>query len=104
MLLSGFFYLVAGLVLRMQKRPALWNRYLLLGGVLGFGILAKEAMLPIGVLVLASTVLVVENWCPALKMAASSAALMFVIGCLYFVPLSLQRGHFFVDFPSWELR
>jgi hypothetical protein len=93
MLLSGFFYLAAGLVLRMQKRPARWSSYLALGAVLGVGILAKEAMLPIGILLLASTVLVVENWRPALKMASAAAALMFLVGCLYFVPLSLQRGH-----------
>lgn len=94
MLLSGFFYLAAGLVLRMQNRPARWSSYLALGTVLGIGILAKEAMLPIGALLLAATILVVENWRPALKMASAAAALMFVIGCLYFVPLSMQRGHF----------
>lgn len=94
MLLSGFFYLAAGLVLRMQKRPARWSSYLSLGAILGVGILAKEAMLPIGVLLLASTLFIVENWRPALKMASAAAALMFLIGCLYFVPLSLERGHF----------
>lgn len=94
MLLSGFFYLAAGLVLRMQSRPACWSRYLALGAVLGIGIVAKEAMLPIGVLLLGSTLLVVEDWRPGLKMAPTAAAIMFLIGCVYFVPLSLQRGHF----------
>lgn len=94
MLLSGFIFLAAGFLLRMDHQPARWKTYLLFGVVLGIGILAKEAMLPIGLLMLASTLFIVEDWRPALKMAPVAAALMFLIGCLYFVPLSLQRGHF----------
>jgi hypothetical protein len=94
MLMSGFLYLAAGLLVRMHRRPARWMSYLALGAVLGLGILAKEAMLPVGVLLLATTLLAVENWRPAVKMAASALALMFLIGCLYFVPLSRQLGYF----------
>jgi hypothetical protein len=94
MLLSGFIYLAAGLLLRMNHQPARWRNYLVLGAVLGVGILAKEAMLPLGILILASTFFLVENWKPSLKMAPVAAVLMFSIGCLYFVPLSLQRGRF----------
>lgn len=94
MLLSGFIFLAAGFLLRMSHQPARWKSYLGFGVVLGVGILAKEAMLPIGLLMLASTLFIVEDWRPALKMAAAAAVLMFLIGCLYFVPLSLQRGHF----------
>ncbi len=92
MLLSGFIYLTLGLVLRMQGRPARWRNYLWLGVVLGVGILAKEAMLPIGCLALASTFFLVQHWRPAVKMAAVTLAIMVLIGSLYFVPLSLQRG------------
>jgi uncharacterized membrane protein len=94
MLLSGFIYVSAGLLLRMKDQPARWKSYLVLGAVLGIGILAKEAMLPIGLLMLLATFFLVENWRPALKMAPAAAALMFCIGCLYFVPLSIERGHF----------
>ena len=94
MLLSGFIFLAAGFLLCMSHQPARWKSYLVFGGILGVGILAKEAMLPIGLLMLASTLLIVEDWRPALKMVPVAAALMFLIGCLYFVPLSLQTGHF----------
>ena len=50
-------------------------------------------MLPIGMLALAATVVTAENWRPALKMAAAALAIMSMIGCVYFVPLSLSRGH-----------
>ena len=94
MLLSGFIFLAAGFLLRMSHQPARWKSYLVFGIVLGVGVLAKEAMLPIGLLMLASTLFIVEDWRPALKMAPVAAVVMFLIGCVYFVPLSLQRGHF----------
>ncbi len=94
MLMSGCLYLAVGMLLRMHRAPASWSRYLELGAVLGIGFLAKAPMLPIGVLVLAATFFVVESWRPALKMAAGALALMLLIGSVYFLPLSRQRGHF----------
>jgi len=93
MLMSGFLYLAVGLLIRMHHRPARWTSYLALGAILGTGFLAKEAMLPIGVLILATTLFAVQSWRPALKMAAGGLALMLLIGSLYFVPLSRQQGH-----------
>jgi hypothetical protein len=92
--MSGFLYLAVGVLLHMHRRAASWANYLALGALLGVGVLSKEALLPIGVLVLATTLFMVKKWRPALKMAAAALALMLVIGCLYFVPLSLQEGHF----------
>ena len=94
MLMSGFVYLVAGILLRMQGEPARWRKYLVLGVVLGVAFLAKAPMLPIGVLVLASSLLLVKDWKPAVPLAAASLAITLLIGSLYFVPLSLSRGHF----------
>src|SRR5260370_18533989 len=94
MLISVFLYLDVGMLLRMRRAPARWNRYLALGALLGIGYLAKAPMLPIGVVVLAATLFVVADWRPALKMAAGGLALMFLIGSLYFVPLSRPQGHF----------
>jgi len=94
MLLSGFLYLDVGMLLRMRRVPARWTGYLVLGALLGTGYLAKSPMLPIGVAILAATLCVVADWRPALKMAASALAVMFLIGSLYFVPLSRQQGHF----------
>jgi len=94
MLMAGILYLAVGVLLRMRQRPARWPSYLLLGALLGLGFLSKEAMLPIGVLILAITLFVVKDWLPALKMAGAALALMFLIGSLYFIPLSRQLGHF----------
>lgn len=93
MLMSGFLYFAVGKMIRMRHRPASWISYLALGAVLGLGVLAKEAMLPVGLLILLLALLVVENWRPALKMAAGALAMMFLIASLYFVPLSLRLGH-----------
>lgn len=92
MLMSGFLYLPAGILLGMRAAPPRWPDYLKLGIVLGIGILAKELMLPIGGVVLLITLFFVQDWRPALKFAIASFAIMFAIGCLYFVPLSLKRG------------
>ena len=94
MLMSGFVYLTVGLLLRMQGHAARWRDYAALGVILGIGVLAKEPLLPIGLLALAATLFVVEDWRPALKMAAVSLAIVFSIASLYFVPLSLARGRF----------
>ena len=64
-----------------------------LGAILGIGYLAKAPMLPIGILILTASLLMVENWRPALKMVLASGALMVVVGSLYFVPLSLEVEH-----------
>lgn len=94
MLMSGFLYLAVGMLLRMQRAPARWNTYLALGAVLGIAFLAKAPMLPIGGLILAATLIEVEEWRPAVKMVATAFALMMVIGSLYFIPLSNARGRF----------
>jgi len=94
MLVSGFEFLAVGSLIRMHRRPATWTRYLVLGVVLGVGFLAKAPMFPVGILILAATLFVVESWRPALKMTMAALALMLLIGSLYFVPLSNQQGHF----------
>ena len=94
MLMSGFVYLAIGILLGMQGSPARWNAYIALGLVLGVGVLAKEPLLPLGVLIFAISLFAVDNWRPAVKMAAVSLAIFFSIASLYFVPLSMARGHF----------
>lgn len=91
MLMSGFLYLAVGLLLRMREHPPRWCEFLALGVVLGMGFLAKAPMLPLGVLILALSLAVVENWRAAMKMTVTALALMLLIGSLYFVPLSLAR-------------
>jgi hypothetical protein len=93
MLMSGFVYLAAALLLEMRGR-ANWARYLQMGVLLGVAFLAKAPMLPLGLLILGLSLFMVENWHAALRMSVISAGLIFLIGSLYFVPLSISRGHF----------
>ena len=94
MLMSGFVYLAVGLLLGMRGRTPNWKTYTAIGTVLGVGYLAKAPMLPLGVLVLLSSVAVATNWRRALPMTLWALALFVVIGSLYFVPLSIMRRHF----------
>jgi len=92
MLLSSFFYLAAAILLSMYAKNAQWKDYLIFGLVSGVGFLAKVAMWPVAAVMLVISLFVVADWRPAFKMAVSAFALMFVIGALYFVPLSRVVG------------
>jgi hypothetical protein len=94
MLMSGFVYLAAGMLLRMQGGRARGKDYVVLGLILGLGILAKEPLLPLGMLILLASLLAVEDWKPAVKMSAGALLLMLALASLYFVPLSRARGAF----------
>jgi hypothetical protein len=94
MLMSGFLYLATALLLGMRGKPARWRDYLLLGLILGIGVLAKQPMLPISVVILAVSLFLVESLRPAVKMAVAAFGVVLLIGSFYFVPLSLARGHF----------
>jgi hypothetical protein len=94
MLLSSFFFLAAAMLLNMSGKNARWKDYLILGAVMGVGFLAKAAMWPIAALILLMSLFVVANRRPAIKMAVSAFALVFLIGSLYFIPLSRAVGRF----------
>jgi hypothetical protein len=94
MLMAGFMYLAVGLLLGMRRRTPNWKTYTALGAVLGAGYLAKAPMLPMGILLLISSLAVVTNWRRALPMALWASAIFLAIGSLYFIPLSMIRGHF----------
>src|SRR5205814_3708479 len=73
MLMSAFLYLVVGLLIRMRGRRADLRSYLVLGAVLGISFLAKAPMLPIGMLILAASVLIVTARARAVPMAVGAA-------------------------------
>ena len=91
MLMSGFLYLASGLLIRIRFRRATWGDFLLLGFVLGVGYLAKAPMLPIGIIILACTI-ATRHWRETILKAAVAAAILLLVGSLYFVPLSKQVG------------
>jgi len=94
MLMSGFLYLAAALLIHMRRRRANLGFYVALGVVLGLGFLAKAPMLPIAMLILAASLLIVENRLRAIPMAACSGAIFWLIASLYFIPLSRSLGYF----------
>ncbi len=94
MLMSGFLYLAVALLVGMRGGHSTLGSHVVLGAVLGVSYLAKAPMLPIGVVILAASVLIGPNWRRALPLAACSGIVFFLIGSLYFVPLSRSRGHF----------
>jgi hypothetical protein len=94
MLMSGFAYLVLGLLLRLRNKEANWQIYAALGAAIGIGYLTKAAMLPFGFLVLASSLFLVTNWKRAVLPAIGAGLLALIIGAAYFYPLSHLRGHF----------
>ena len=94
MLMSGFLYLAAAQLVMLSGERGRWRDYLALGVVLGIGVLAKEPMLPVAILVLVSSVFLIERRLPALRMAAVSLVIVLAIGSLYFGPLSRLSGRF----------
>ncbi|MFA6560296.1 MAG: hypothetical protein WCV00_00125 [Verrucomicrobiia bacterium] len=92
MLVAGFAYLAAGLVLRSRCAPAKWTNVVALGVVLGVGYMAKTAMLPVA-LVFVAVVAMGEN--PArLKLLRGLVALMSlaVVAAPWVTVLSLTKG------------
>ena len=55
MLVAAFFYLAAGLLLRICDGKVGWSTYLALGSVLGLGYLTKAIMFPVSLLCLGAT-------------------------------------------------
>jgi hypothetical protein len=94
MLMSGVLYLAVALLVRMRGRQPSLRSYVLLGVVLGVSYLVKVAMLPTGLIILAASVSIVANRRRAIPMAACSAIIFFLVGSLYFIPLSSSLGHF----------
>lgn len=94
MLLATFVYLVAALILRMQRAGALLSRFALLGALLGLGFLTKAIMLPLAPLFLAAAILPLGRQ----KRLLSGAFLALLTFCAvtgpYVLALSKKLGHF----------
>lgn len=93
MLMSAFVYLATGLMLQLRAEEANWIKYVLMGTVVGVGYLAKAPMLPFGFFILLISSAIVADWRKAAVPTLCSSVLAIAIGSVYFVPLSLERGH-----------
>ena len=92
MLMATFLLLAMGMLFRIKWQGGTWARYLTLGVILGFGYLAKAPLLSIGVLILASSLLLAGDWSRTLPKALLSGIVFLAIGSLYFIPLSQKQG------------
>ena len=92
MLLAAFFYLAAGLLLRIRRGKVGWPTYLALGSVLGLGYLTKVIMFPVSLMCLAVAMLM-GAWTRRRAAYVLGTALVFVTFSAPFVgALSTKLG------------
>lgn len=82
-----FVYLAAGLLLRLARGEAILRNCLLLGATLGFGYLARTALLPLGLVLLA----VYAARC-SVKCALVAAGAFAFVTCPFIFALSFSKG------------
>ncbi|HEY2324502.1 MAG TPA: hypothetical protein VGJ82_16705 [Thermoanaerobaculia bacterium] len=92
LLVAAAIFFAAALIVRIAEGRRGWLTYAALGATLGFGYLAKEAMLSIGALLLVTAA--IAGGRRAAARLALAAALLASIACFYAVPLSLKLGRF----------
>jgi hypothetical protein len=93
MLMAIFLFVAMGLLARMQREGPTWGKYVALGATLGLGYLSKSPMLPIGLLIIAASIVTTKNWFRALPKGLIAAFLLLATGSAYFLPLTKIRGH-----------
>jgi len=91
---AAFIYLAAGMILRIHAGVTTWRNYFVLGICLGFGYLAKAAVLPVAVLFILAGFSPghrVRKWLPQAGMTLAGLTL---IAAPYVILLSQRLGHF----------
>jgi len=91
MLLAVLVYLAAGLVLRVRLGNSRWDTFILLGLVLGFGYLAKAAMLPIAMVFLVASLFSAEDFRRALPYALAALCAFLLISGPYVALISIAE-------------
>lgn len=92
MLMSGFLYLAIALVLRITDGARDLRTYAMLGVVLAFGYLSKAIMFPLGVVMLATT-LVARDARRTVPRTALAAAVFLLLSAPYIVAESKLEHH-----------
>jgi hypothetical protein len=85
-------FAAAGLVLAMARRGPTWASALLLGVILGVGYLAKNVMLVLGLVLVASLPLAPTLRPRALRYGAVVVGAFGVVATLLIIPISRERG------------
>jgi len=88
LLVAAAVFAGSALLVRIAGGARGWPAWTALGLVVGLGYLAKEAMLPIAIFLLAAAAIAGG------RRVLLSAVLFAAIACAYIVPLSIKLGHF----------
>ena len=91
MLMSGFVYMAAGLLIRIRNGATGWQIYSALGAILGLAYLAKAAMFPLGILLLGTTLFFAGDTSRKLKGVAAASLCFAIVGGPFVVAVS-QRA------------
>ncbi len=91
---SAVVYIAAGLLLKIRRGAGSAGVFVLLGVVLGFGYLAKAAMLPLGFLFLASAAVAAGGIRTHVRRLILSLGAFLVVAAPFVVALSLTKGRF----------
>lgn len=94
MLMAGFVYLAAGLLLRIWKHNSSLWRFLLLGAVLGTGYLAKAPVFPLAFIFLGLASFLSERRRDAIVGTLCAVVVFLTVGAVWFVALSRAKGRF----------
>jgi hypothetical protein len=91
-LLAAFFFLAAGIVLRIRNRGASWRRFVALGIVLGVGYLAKTVMFPLALVFLMTAALAKKGPRRNGPYAVAGALAFAVIAAPLALAISVRMG------------
>ena len=94
LLLAGFIYLAAGLLLRCWAQPQRYSLFVRLGAVLAFAYLAKAAGLPLAVLFLMLSWILVSDWRKAAPRVLVAVVVFIAIAGPWIAALSRAKGRF----------
>src|SRR5262249_40379783 len=94
MLMLGFLFLAAGLLVKIRSGPARFVDFILLGLSLGLGYLAKAPMFPIGILFLILVFASVGNFKKAVPLTLAAVFVFSSVAAPFVIQLSLSRKKF----------
>jgi len=92
MLMAGFIYFAAGLLLRLWAQPRGFWQFALLGAVLGFGYLTKAVIFPLSFLFFAIAWVLAGGWRKATPRVLIAVLVFMVVSGPWFLALSQSKG------------
>lgn len=92
MLMAGFVYLAAGLLLQIWAGPRGFLRFALLGAALGLGYLAKAPVFPLAFLFFALAWFLAGDWRKATPRLLTAVSVFLAVASPWFIGLSHAKG------------